>query len=97
MKTITLSPGVTVKAPDFEAGDFFANWNTSGTVDDFAAYKVLAVSRVHYLNGNFRFFMYDVDITYHTADRNVKDRRFYTEKEFHAILTARHCERITKN
>jgi hypothetical protein len=94
MYTITIESGATIKAPDFKAGDFFANWNTSGTLDDFAAYKVLAVSRVHYLNGIFRFFVYDVEAKYHHDGKTIEDRRFYTEKEFHGILTARHCCRI---
>lgn len=93
MKTIELSPGVTIKAPDFEKGNLFANWNASGTVNDFVCYKVVAVSRVQYLNGTFRFFMYDVEVLYHTPDRDVRDRRFYKEKEFHAILAAHHCHR----
>jgi hypothetical protein len=96
MRTIELKSGATIKEPDFKVGDFFANWNTSGSLNEFASYKVTAVSRVQYLNGNFRFFTYDVKVLYHSGDTNVEDRRFFTEKEFHAILTARHCHRVKK-
>lgn len=90
MRTVSINDNSIIREPDFSAGYRFKSKKGD------AFYEVRAVSRVHYLNGNFRFFVYDVEATYSDGDTVVVVPCFYSEKEFHRILWSRRCRRITK-